>query len=152
MRARFDTKIRQLLGLDRGPFPDRGVYKGVTYRIDGDAVVMRCSNGKDFLMSPDPKLNADEFDRIRIAAVNKRSSDTGLLPWLEINEQIRLQRSKKPQGQKREIKQSNVDSRSTSSFDSAAYYDITFDEYNKLLKIGPQIMIRYWKSKNKPKM
>ncbi len=41
-----------LLGRRERPFPEKGIYKGVKYRIDGDAIMLEASNGREIQLAP----------------------------------------------------------------------------------------------------
>lgn len=64
-------KFRDLFGIFKPEreLAERGIFKGVQYRIDGDSVMLVCSSGKEvqFGPSPDSGINFDEQKRAVMA-------------------------------------------------------------------------------------
>lgn len=117
------------------PFPEKGEYRGITYRIDGDEVVVRCSSGQEIAFGPPFEIEPEEHDRRRTHA------QPALHPWMH--------RDRIP-----ERKSSNTDQSDSGSLihtddinEDAKAYGISVFEYAGLARIAEQIMQRYWRSR-----
>ena len=118
-------------------FPEKGQYKGVAYRIDGDSVMLCCSTGEEIEFSPSADFKAEEFDDIRLRAAAGKSEDANLSSW-----------DSPPNIDDKSMSGTRNAVSSDASFERVAKaYDIDIEEYEDLGDIANEIMIRHWRSK-----
>lgn len=123
------------------PFPEKGEYQGVKYRIDGDAVMLLASTGKELQFAP-TRPTPDEFDDQRLHVLQGGNAQS-----------IRLA----AQAASGHGKQTNDDTGSTrrnwvpsslSCEENLAALQLSDAEYLHLATTAREILAGYWKSRN----
>lgn len=131
--------IFKFLGRNREPVPDKGTFRGVQYRIDGDAVVLRCSSGQEISFTPIPEDTPEDFDRQR------RRAAPALIPMIHRELEVST-----PTDKDNSVDRNDYDLQGESGpdnfFESAQAYGISLLEYRALKLAANDLMKRYWKS------
>lgn len=58
--------------------PEKGEYKGVPYRIDGDSIMLKASSGKEVQFAPDATVGPQEFDSRKQQIKHRQLNEIGL--------------------------------------------------------------------------
>ena len=126
-------------------FPPSGIYKGVEYRIDGDSVMLTCSNGKEIAFKPSSRITPGAFDEER-SEVLKGSDPRGLS--LATSEAFDV--DKKP-AEVVNVKSNMGPSRSSYS-ENLARSGISETEHKQLAALAREVIAGYWKSHARTKV
>ena len=126
------------------PFPEKGTYKGSKYRIDGDSIVMTCSNGKEITFKPPSRITPGAFDEER-SEVLKGSDPRGLS--LATSEAFDVD---KTPAEGVNVKSNMGPSRSSYS-ENLARSGISETEHKQLAVLAREVIARYWKSRARAK-
>lgn len=118
--------------LRKNEFPEKGIFKGVTYRIDGDSVMLTTSSGSEVQVGPDPSITMNMFD------LEKKFVELGK------SDHLRL-KGYRPSAFGFEQKEENNTSSSGGS--SEEIWGVTSAERLKLLELANQILVRYYRSR-----
>ena len=113
-------------------FPERGTYKGVSYRIDGDSVMLTLRSGKEMQIGPKAAVTTQQFDQIKAEVIAGKSELLGLGTF-------------RPSTFRYDTKGSNaIDSTGHSSRE---LWGISEWKERYLLDLGEEIMINYYRSR-----
>ncbi len=117
------------------PFPEKGIYKDVAYRIDGDAVMVKASTGREMDFSPSPETSPTAFDSVRKATEEGFTQSNLLVSETEPPEMMT------------EHYKDNATTINKSNEDIARDFGISVREYDFLEETANEIISRYWRSR-----
>jgi hypothetical protein len=126
--------IFDFLKRNEKPFPEKGTFRGVQYRIDGDEVVFRCSSGQEISFAPIPERTPEDFDRQRAYLAPE------LIPWRRRD--LSSDRDSTDEGGERQSISQPDD-----VGENSRAYGIGRLEYIALHHAANEIIRRYWKSR-----
>lgn len=117
------------------PFPEKGVFRNVRYRIDGDSVILTLPSGREMQIAPDVGIRSDEFDKIKADVVSrKRHRFWGSLATL------------RPSVFEFDTRGAN---QRTSHHSPQVLWDISGSQYLQYVEIADEILVKYIRSRAK---
>jgi len=126
------------------PFPEKGLYKGAKYRIDGDAVMMLCSSGRELELRPAAHESPESFDEQRRSAIKGKARYVKLVPWIDSSLDENINRpdnvtSGNENGVSMRVSMDLAEQ-------NANAYGISLGEYVHLISLGREIFAKRTKS------
>ena len=122
-----------------GMFPEKGTYKGIRYRIDGDSVMLTASSGREVQIGPDVILwRIDEMDKFKSDVIAGTSENLELIAW-------------RPSTYAHKPNRMVGNSLRGGTTTSEDYWNIPEVERHELENIGNEIMVTFFRSRAKQK-
>ena len=127
------------------PFPEKGEYQGVKYRIDADSVILEMQSGKELSLIPPKDVPPAIFDAQCAEAASGKIKSVRLIPWLNADLEHRIMQEKPGEfvlGTDNGYPSADLGL----GLQNAAEYDLTLPQYANLIMLGREIFARHLRS------